>query len=77
MPRCRECNEDFNIADKQVEENDVTLCTWCDWVEPVKVIKEQPMTYKITAEVDEQWLKILGQITKHQEGFVWIKVDER
>jgi hypothetical protein len=35
------------------------------------------MTYKITAEVDEQWFKILGQITKHQEGFVWIKVDEQ
>jgi hypothetical protein len=28
-------------------------------------------TYKITAEVDEQWFQILGQITRHQEGFVW------
>jgi hypothetical protein len=35
------------------------------------------MTYKITAEVDDQWFKILGQITKHQEGFVWIEVDEQ
>jgi hypothetical protein len=34
------------------------------------------MTYKITAEVDEDWFKILGQITRHQEGFVWIKVKE-
>jgi hypothetical protein len=36
MPVCRECNEDFNIPDKQVEENDLTLCTWCDWVEPIR-----------------------------------------
>ncbi len=34
------------------------------------------MTYKITAEVDEQWFEILGQITRHQEGFVWISVKE-
>lgn len=31
-------------------------------------------TFKITAEVDEQWFEILGQITKHQEGFVWCGV---
>ena len=31
-------------------------------------------TFKITAEVDEQWFEILGQITKHQEGFVWCEV---
>jgi len=35
------------------------------------------MTYKITAEVDDQWFEILGQITRHQEGFVWIEVDEQ
>lgn len=34
------------------------------------------MTYKITAEVDEQWFDILGQITRHQEGFVWIEVEK-
>jgi hypothetical protein len=34
-------------------------------------------TYKITAEVDEQWFLILGQITRHQEGFVWLKVKEK
>ena len=34
------------------------------------------MTYKITAEVDEQWIDILGQITRHQEGFVWNEVEE-
>lgn len=34
------------------------------------------MTYKITAEVDEQWFEILGQITRHQEGFVWQGVEE-
>jgi hypothetical protein len=31
--------------------------------------------YTITAKVDEEWFKILGQITKHQEGFVWIEVE--
>ena len=30
----------------------------------------------ITAEVDEQWFEILGQITKHQDGFVWIEVKD-
>ena len=35
------------------------------------------MTYKITAEVDNQWFEILGQITRHQEGFEWIEVDEQ
>jgi hypothetical protein len=34
------------------------------------------MTYRITAEVDDQWFDILGQITRHQEGFVWDKVEE-
>jgi hypothetical protein len=31
--------------------------------------------YKITVEVDQQWFDILGQISKHQDGFIWIKVD--
>jgi len=30
----------------------------------------------ITAEVDEQWFEILGQITRHQDGFVWIGVSD-
>lgn len=29
---------------------------------------------KITVEVDQQWFEILSQISKHQDGFVWIKV---
>ena len=33
------------------------------------------MTYKINIEVDQQWFDILGQISKHQPGFVWIDVD--
>lgn len=33
--------------------------------------------YEITAEVDEQWFEILGQITRHQEGFVWQKVERK
>jgi hypothetical protein len=31
-------------------------------------------TFTITAEVDQQWFEILGQITRHQEGFVWCDV---
>jgi hypothetical protein len=34
------------------------------------------MTYRITAVVDDQWFDILGQITRHQDGFVWIEVEE-
>jgi hypothetical protein len=30
----------------------------------------------ITAEVDEQWFEILGQITRYQDGFVWIGVED-
>ena len=33
------------------------------------------MTYEITIEVDQQWFDILGQISKHQDGFIWIEVD--
>jgi hypothetical protein len=33
------------------------------------------MTYKVNIEVDQQWLDILGQISKHQDGFVWIEVE--
>jgi hypothetical protein len=34
------------------------------------------MSYKITVEVDQQWFDILGQISRHQDGFVWIDVEE-
>ena len=33
------------------------------------------MTYIIQAEVDQQWFEILGQITKNQDGFVWISAN--
>jgi hypothetical protein len=36
--------------------------------------------YEITVEVNQQWFDILGQISRHQEGFVWVSVrssDER
>jgi hypothetical protein len=29
----------------------------------------------ITAEVDEQWFDILGQVTRYQEGFIWHGVE--
>ena len=32
--------------------------------------------YVIMAEVDQKWLDILGQITRNQEGFLWIEVKE-
>ena len=32
-------------------------------------------TYTITAKVDSFWFEMLGQITKHQEGFVWVGVE--
>jgi hypothetical protein len=28
----------------------------------------------ITAKIDDQWFEILKQITRHQDGFVWIGV---
>jgi hypothetical protein len=32
--------------------------------------------YTIQAEVDQVWFDILGQITRHQDGFVWVKAEE-
>ena len=32
--------------------------------------------YMIMAEVDQKWLDILDQITRNQEGFIWIEVKE-
>lgn len=35
------------------------------------------MTEKIiTAKVDDQWFEILAQITRHQDGFVWMGVKD-
>ena len=31
----------------------------------------------IIAEVDQEWFDILSQLTRHQDGFVWIKVKEK
>jgi hypothetical protein len=39
-------------------------------------ILDDNVRYKVTIEVDQQWLNILGQISKHQEGFVWLKIKE-
>jgi hypothetical protein len=33
-------------------------------------------TYKVTIEIDQQWFDILGQISRNQNGFIWIEVDE-
>jgi hypothetical protein len=34
------------------------------------------VTYKINVKVDQQWFDILNQITRHQDGFVWVKVEK-
>ena len=34
------------------------------------------VTYKINVEVDQQWFDILNQVTRHQDGFVWVKVEK-
>jgi hypothetical protein len=39
-------------------------------------ILDDNVRYKVTIEVDQQWLNILSQISKHQEGFVWLKIKE-
>lgn len=31
---------------------------------------------EITIKVDETWFHILGQISRHQDGFVWVEVKE-
>jgi len=33
------------------------------------------MVNKITVEVNDEWLNFLDEITKHNDGFVWIKVE--
>lgn len=30
--------------------------------------------YKITVNVNQEWLDILGVISRHQDGFVWVDV---
>lgn len=30
----------------------------------------------ITAELDKQWFDIMNQITRHQDGFIWIDAKE-
>ena len=32
---------------------------------------------RVTIEVDEEWFDILGVISRHQEGFVWVEVEEK
>jgi hypothetical protein len=31
---------------------------------------------KVTIKIDEEWFDILSVISRHQEGFVWIEVEE-
>jgi hypothetical protein len=30
----------------------------------------------LTIKVDEEWFQILGAISRHQEGFIWVEVEE-
>jgi hypothetical protein len=41
----------------------------------IEIQKQTNNTYTITAKVDQQWFDILGQITRNQEGFVWVEVE--
>ena len=34
------------------------------------------MSKVITIKVNEEWFHILGVISRHQEGFVWVQVEE-
>lgn len=31
--------------------------------------------YLVTIKVDQTWFDILGQISRHQDGFVWIDTE--
>lgn len=31
---------------------------------------------KVTILVDDEWFDVLGLISRHQEGFVWVEVEE-
>jgi hypothetical protein len=33
------------------------------------------MANKITVEVSDEWLEFLGELSKHNDGFVWVKVE--
>jgi hypothetical protein len=32
--------------------------------------------YEVTIEVSQEWLDVLGLISRHQDGFVWIDVEK-
>ena len=32
--------------------------------------------YVLTIKVDQTWFDILGQISRNQDGFIWVKVKE-
>lgn len=32
--------------------------------------------YTITVEVDQKWFDLLGHVSRHQDGFVWVKVEK-
>lgn len=33
--------------------------------------------YILTIKVDQTWFDILGQISRNQDGFIWVKVKEK
>jgi hypothetical protein len=42
----------------------------------MKTRKKKAKSYHLNIEVDELWYLILGQISQHQEGFIWLEVHE-
>ena len=35
----------------------------------------RPMANKITVEVNDEWLDFLGEMSRNNDGFIWIKVE--
>jgi len=33
--------------------------------------------YEIKIRVDQTWFDILGQISRHQDGFIWLEREEQ
>jgi SAM-dependent MidA family methyltransferase len=38
-------------------------------------MKQEGTMTKVSLEVDTRWLKLLGELSRHQEGFVWVSID--
>ena len=39
-------------------------------------MKQEGHMTPVTLMIDKRWLKLLGELSRHQEGFVWLSVGE-